>query len=267
MTTGVLRPLGTVDLPLDGGGSLDRVSVPGMPDTELVPFPTTGRVHEMTFRVGPGATTPLGRTRLDTLVDWLQQVAYEDVLDAGLEAESLWIARRTRLEVSRFPAFGERLTVRTACSGIGALVAERRTSFAGELGAAVEATALWVPLDPESLRPRKTPRFLAVYGPSAGDHKVRARLRHPQPPADAASSPWRFVAADLDVAAHVNNAAYWRAIEDELGSLTATTPLTVELEHHTPAFVGEARLVRDGDRRWLTDPDGQVFASALLGAG
>jgi acyl-ACP thioesterase len=239
-----------------------------MPLDPLAPFPAVGRVHEQAFRVGPGATTVAGRARLDALAEWLQQVAYEDVVDAGLEGESVWIIRRTQLRVTRFPVFGEAIAVRTACSGLGTLVTERRTSITGERGAAVEAAALWVPLDPGTLRPRRSAIVESVFGPSAGDRRVKGRLRHPGPPAGAGTRPWTFVAADLDVAGHVNNAASWRTLEEELTAHPADAPLAVDLEHHAPVFTGPARVLDDGPARWVVGEDGTVLVSAVLeGAG
>ena len=234
---------------------------------EIAPFPTVGRVHEAVLRVGPGATTTTGRARLDAIVDWLQQVAYEDVVDAGLEAESIWVVRRTQVAAERFPVFGERLALRTAASGTGPLVTERRTTIAGDRGARVEAAALWVPLDPETLRPRRTPAVEEIYGPSAAGRRVKARLRHPAPPADAAATDWRFDRADLDVAGHVNNAAYWRALEEELAEHPADAPLAVETEHHAPTFAGPVRVLRADHHRWIAGADGTVHASALLVPG
>jgi acyl-ACP thioesterase len=235
-----------------------------MPLDALAPFPTVGRVHEQGFRVGPGATTAAGRARLDAVAEWLQQVAYEDVVDAGLEGESVWIIRRTQLRVERFPVFGEAIEVRTACSGLGTLVTERRTSITGEHGAAVEAAALWVPLDPETLRPRRSPVIESVFGPSAGDRRVKARLRHPGPPEGAGERPWTFVAADLDVAGHVNNAASWRTLEEELAGHPADAAFDVDLEHHAAVFPGPARVLADGPARWLAGEDGGVLVSAVL---
>jgi acyl-ACP thioesterase len=235
-----------------------------MPLDALAPFPTVGRVHEQGFRVGPGATTVAGRARLDAVAEWLQQAAYEDVVDAGLEGESVWIIRRTQLRIARFPVFGEALRVRTACSGLGTLVTERRTSFSGEHGAALEAAAMWVPLDPETLRPRRSPAVESVFGPSAGDRRVKARLRHPGPPEDATERPWTFVAADLDVAGHVNNAASWRTLEEELSQHPADAPLAVDLEHHAPVFAGPARVLADGPGRWIVGEDGGALVSAVL---
>ena len=231
---------------------------------ELVPLPTAHRVHELTQRVGPAATTVAARARLDAIADWLQQVAHDDVVDAGIADELVWVLRRNLLRVRRFPVFGELLRMRTACSGMGPLVAERRTTITGDHGALVEAAAIWVPLHRETLLPHRSDAFLRIYGPSAGDRRVKARLRHPAPPARAASTPWAFVAADLDVAGHVNNASTWRPLEEELQALPADAALDVDLEHHAPAYAGPVRVVADGAARWLTGDDGRVLVSAVF---
>lgn len=233
---------------------------------EIVDFPTGGRAFSATYLVGPGASHPTGRIRLDALADWLQQVAYEDVLDARLEASSVWIVRRTRIRAQRLPVFGERVALRTACSGTGTLCAERRTTMTGDAGARVEAAAIWVPLDRETLRPAKSPGFDDVYLPSAGDRRVRARLRHPAPPERAAGTSWPFRVSDLDVAAHVNNAAYWRVFEEELADAGPDVVLDAEVEHHAPSPGGVASVVAEGERRWVLGPDGAVQASLVRDA-
>lgn len=229
---------------------------------DLAPFPTTGRVHELELRVGPASTTTGGRGRFDAIADWLQLVAYDDVVAAGLADELVWILRRNQLRVERFPVFGELLRMRTACSGLGPLVSERRTTIEGDRGARVESAGLWVPLDRHTGRPHRSDAFVDLFGPSAAGRRVRARLRHPAPPAGGTAVPWRFVAADLDVAGHVNNAATWRPLEEDLRALDAATPLGVDLEHHEPAYAGPALVVADGAARWITAEDGRVLVSA-----
>ncbi|MGX6450230.1 hypothetical protein ACVU7I_19490, partial [Patulibacter sp. S7RM1-6] len=134
----------------------------------------------------------------------------------------------------------------------------------GDRGARVEGAAPWVPLDRETLRTRRTAAVDDVYGPSAAGRRVKARLRHPAPPAGAVAAGWRFDRADLDVAGHVNNAAYWRALEEELADHPADAPLAVEVEHHAPAFAGPVRLLRAADHRWIVGADDTTHASALL---
>src|SRR5437588_8032149 len=98
--------------------------------SEIVGPPPGGRVYSHAQRPGLGDCAPSGRIRLDALARWLQDVAYADVEDAGLAAAAYWVVRRTRIRVDRFPRFAERLSVRTWCSGIGRMWAERRTTIA-----------------------------------------------------------------------------------------------------------------------------------------
>jgi acyl-ACP thioesterase len=110
--------------------------------------------------------------------------------------------------------------------------------------------------------------FEAVYGPSAAGRHVRARLRHrAEPPESAEAAPWRFRAADLDLAGHVNNAVYWQALEEELAGDGAAEPLDAEIEHRAPADVGEAAILRAGHMLWIARTDGEMLASLAIPTG
>ena len=237
--------------------------------TELVARPTDGRVFTDRARAGLGDVAPSGRVRLDTIARWLQDAAFADLLDSGIPDDGVWIVRRLRLRVERFPRMHEHVAVATWCSGAGGLVAERRTTVRGDEGGLVEAVALWVHLDPSGARPRPmADGFDAVYGPSAAGRRVRARLRHRgEPPEDAAPAPWRFRAADLDLADHVNNAVYWQVLEEELAADGAPEPFDAEIEHRAPGDVGEAAIVRDGHMLWIADGNGEVLASLATPGG
>jgi acyl-ACP thioesterase len=236
--------------------------------TELVPAPSAGRVFTEDARVGLGDVAPSGRVRLDAIARWLQDAAFADVIDSGVLDDGVWVVRRLRQRVERFPRFEEAVQVATWCSGTGALWAERRSTVRGERGGLVEAVALWVHLDRGGLRPRPLPAgFEPVYGAAAAGRRVRARLRHPPAPPDgAACSPWRFRAADLDLADHVNNAAYWTVLEEELALADPREPFDSEIEHRAPADAGEATVLRAGDRRWIAGPGGEVLATLALGS-
>ncbi len=232
---------------------------------ELVAHPGAGRRFEQSVTAGLADAAPSGRVRLDALARWLQDVALADVVDAGLGETALWVVRRTRLSVSRFPRFSETATVSTFCSGIGRMWAQRRTTVASAGGGLVEAVALWVHLDPVSLRPIPfSARELEIYSASAAGREVKARLRHPGPPEDAASRPWHFRSTELDVADHINNAAYWAVLEDELLAGAEPSAIDVELEFRSPTQPGEHAVRSAGAQRWIVAADGAVHASFLL---
>jgi acyl-ACP thioesterase len=229
--------------------------------TELVPPPATGRVFEREVVPGLADATGSGRVRLDALARWLQDIAYGDIVDAGLADRGAWVVRRARMKVDAFPYFGAPVSVRTFCSAAGRLAAERRTSVSGG-GAAVEAVAMWIHVDTESLRPlRLGEEFQAVYGESAGSRKANFRLGHPDPPGDAERSQWRFRASDVDIAGHVNNAAYWDPVEELFAETGEPESADLEIEYREPAQPGAAEILRNGPMMWVTGPADAVHAS------
>jgi acyl-ACP thioesterase len=228
--------------------------------TVFVAEPAAGRVFEESLLPGIADATGTGRVRLDAIARWLQEVAYHDLLDAGFDEPGAWVVRRTRVRVDSFPRFGERVTLRTFCSGLGRFAAERRTSIRGA-SAAVEAVALWIWLDERTLRPQRFPeRFLELYAASADGRGANVRLRHPDPPADCARIPLAFRATDIDVAGHVNNSHHWAVLEEELAGGTPER-IDAEIEYREPAEAGESVVLGAGSRRWVTTAAGDVRAS------
>ncbi|HUA50019.1 MAG TPA: acyl-ACP thioesterase domain-containing protein [Solirubrobacteraceae bacterium] len=239
--------------------------------TELVERPERGRVFTEPARPGLADCSPSGRVRLDSLARFTQDIAYADALDVGLSETTRWVVRRTRMRVDRFPRFGQPLALATFCSGLGRMWAERRTSIvandednAGE-GGRVEVVSLWVHLDPVSLRPTPLREDeLEAWGESAGARKVTARLHHPSPDGALDRSAWRFRVSECDVAGHVNNAAYFLPLEEELLEDGDPASIDVEIEYRSPAQPGEKTVLRNGARRWIVAPDGETHASLII---
>jgi acyl-ACP thioesterase len=230
---------------------------------QSVTLPPEGRVFHHADRATLADVAPSGRARLDAFARWLQDAAYEDALDSGLDGGGVWVVRRMELRVHRFPRLLDPIEVATFCSGVAPLWAERSSLVSSGGEPVAEAVAVWVHLQPDGARPRPLPPgFDAIYGRSAMGRRVRARLRHPPaPPADAAARPWRFRGADLDPAGHVNNAVYWQTLEDELVAADPAGGLEAEIEHRAPAGAGEASVLAAGPLRWVTDPEGTVVAT------
>jgi acyl-ACP thioesterase len=242
-----------------------------------------GRIFALPMRPQLADCAPSGRVRLDALARWVQDVAYADLEDAGLERDALWVVRKTRIRVLRFPRFGERFQVQTFASGIGRMWAERRTTIrpvpsgGGPLATPIatppvaEVASVWIHLDPV----RRVPSLLTqaevdMYTEAAGQRRFQHRLTHPRPEAVVGSSPsvsdWIFRRTDTDLADHVNNAAYWEPLEEELlAGGVEPSQIDVELEYRTPAQPGPVRMVRAGAYRWLTDREsGELYASMVL---
>ena len=218
-----------------------------------------------------GDVSPGGRFRLDAATRYLQDLSADDTADAALPDAEAWVVRKTVIEVRSFPRYLERLELATWCSGTGSHWAERRISMVGSAGADIEAATTWVHLDATTGRPRRvSAAFAALYGEAAGGRRVKARLVQPDPKPGAPSSRWMLRFTDFDVLSHVNNAAYWEAVEEVLSARRdLRAPLRAEVEHRTAIERGASvELVTDrgdGDdlQLWLV-ADGAVAASAHL---
>lgn len=237
----------------------------------LVP-PGPGRRFNALQLVRLADVLPSGAARLDSIARYLQDIAADDGIDAGIDADLAWLVRKTVMQIARRPRLGERLELVTWASGSGARWAERRTTISVGREAVVEAASLWVCVDLVTMRPaRLSERFWAMYGEAVEERTVSPRLTHPDLPVDPPPDrrPWPLRVADLDVLGHVNNAVTWAAIEDELDRLGVNDAVAhAELEYRDPIDRTRATSVVsqvDGGivYVWLTDGL-TVLASAAI---
>lgn len=246
--------------------------------SDLVPLPQRGRRYEAERTVRLGDAGLDGFLRLDALARFLQDVAAEDTAQAGMGSAS-WVVRRSVVELAGRPRFGERVRLTTFCGGLGGRWAERRTTVVGP-ASVVEVATLWVFVDEATGRPAPLPEgFHEAYAAAAGGRRVSGRLAHPAPPEGAARRPWPLRVTDFDVLGHVNNAAYWAPVDDELGR--RSEPMIwgrIELEYRDPiqpgvavelvvASLGSRGEAGDGGiggvRMWLAGAAG-IHASVLV---
>jgi len=219
-----------------------------MPD--LVPRPALGRVFAGARRVRLADVSPAGRLRLDAAARFLQDLSADDTADAALPDAEAWVVRKTVIEVPVFPRYLEPLALATWCSGTGSHWAERRISIRGERGGMIEAATTWVHIDMASGRPSRIPAgFDDLYGSAHGGRRVKARLDHPDPPADVDGFAWPLRFTDFDVLGHVNNAACWQIVEQALSERRdLRAPLRAEVQHRTAIERGAKVRVRVDDR-------------------
>ena len=247
------------------------MAIPPSSDVEFPSLPTAGRVYEAERRVRLGDVTPRGRLRLDACVRYLQDIAHDDAREAAYADKDGWVVRRTALRVHSFPVFQERLHLRTWCGGLGSHWAERCTVITGERGSRIEAAAVWVHVDLKSMMPTKlTSDFLAVASESAAGRKVGARIMlRERPDATESRHPWPLRFSDMDALGHMNNAAYWEAVEEWLGAhREVRAPFSAVLEHLAPITAEHevSTIVREEDgivSIWHESSDAVAAAARL----
>ncbi len=201
-----------------------------------------------------------GRVRLDALARYLQDAAIDDVDETGWGApDHLWVLRSIRVDVVR-PFLEDRaVELETWCSSVAALAAGRRWSVAGDRGGAIEVDSVWIHLGPDA-RPARLDGF-EVYAESTRGRRSSTKLELPGPPPGLAHIPWSLRSSDLDLAGHVNNAAYWQAVEmrQALAGPDLRQSYRALLDYRHPIDLGErVELVADAD-------DGRLDVSFLAG--
>jgi len=224
------------------------------------------RVFTSRRRISLSDTDANGRLRLDAIARYLQDIASEDWLDAGFDHDShVWVVRRTQLTVHELFRPEDWIGIETWCSGVAGSAASRRYSIRGEAGGRVEAESIWIHLD-HDLRPKRLgDEFLRVYGESAAGNRAQTRFTLPMPHR-VGRAPWSFRATDVDRLGHINNAAYWVAVEDRwAGRLRG--PLRAALEYRQPIDLGEpVELLEGHETLWLVVGDEIRAAAAVYDA-
>ena len=205
---------------------------------EMAPRAGHGREFTARRRVRLGDATPNGRLRLDSIARYLQDVSNDDTRDAQWSDPHWWVVRRTVIDVHEFPQYLEEINLITWCGGLGSHWAERRTQITSLDGRVlVDAAALWVHVDKETLQPSRVPEdVVELLTTSSGGRSVGARLllRQKDFAANATIVPlaWVLRFSDFDAVGHMNNAAYWEMVEEHLAQYRdLRAPLRGVVEH------------------------------------
>jgi acyl-ACP thioesterase len=178
----------------------------------LSEIPIAGRVFRSSRRIRLGDMDARGRLRLDAVARFLQDAAIDDVDETGWGSpDHLWVLRQVRIDVLR-PFLEDRaVTLETWCSSVASVAAGRRWSLSGDAGGSIEVDSVWIHLGRDA-RPARLDGF-GVYAESANGRRSSTRLELPDPQLGLERTPWPLRTSDLDLFGHMNNAAYWQAVE------------------------------------------------------
>jgi medium-chain acyl-[acyl-carrier-protein] hydrolase len=192
-------------------------------------------------------TDPYGRATVRTLLLLLQEAATAHATLLGVAVDFLkenrlaWGMTRLRVEMERWPCGGDTMTVETWPHAASRIMTERRFHLMDDDGEPFgTATTLWVNLDTERRRPVRLPQFVldAVLPVVRADQPVSLDKI---PVVETAEFERAFEVryADLDMAQHVNNAAYVQWATETTPEAMWQTHLPLTLDVH---FLAECRF-------------------------
>lgn len=218
----------------------------------LVPQPPSGRTFHVGYRIRLSDADAHGRLRLDAIARYLQDAAIDDVAETDWGApEHLWVLRAVRIDVLKPFLEDREVDIVTWGSSFSSLAAGRRWSLTGDAGGAIEVDSTWVHLGPDA-RPARIGSGFEGYAEAAQGRVASTKLTLPSPPLDGDRVAWPLRATDVDRMGHVNNAAYWAAIEHRLSGREPDlrSPHRASLDYRHPIDLGEdvavAEHVSDG---------------------
>ncbi len=229
------------------------------------------------FRVRASEIGPGGTMRLPALLDLFQEVAGTNATDLGWGSDALladgktWVLSRFHLRLLALPAWREEIAVETWPSGVHRVFALREFRATGVDGRLLaEATSAWLLVAVASKRPLRQPPEIAAIAagmpPRTLDDPFEAL---PGPAEGAPAGPTaRIGRFDLDLNAHANNVAIFRALLE--ATPPAPLPFDLEAEFKGEAFEGdflEGRTDGDGGARRVAlvrAVDGKEIARAVL---
>lgn len=202
------------------------------------------------------ALRPEGMLRVSDLLRLMQDIASEDAERRGggqgvlLSRGCTWVLVKNRLEISRWPAPGEELTLLTwPMQGRFALYPRlfELRSAAGEL--LVRTDSLWAVMDlkTRTMLPGEE-RGIALQGVEEGRFRPARRITVPEGGAIRALTP---APDQIDANGHMNNAAYLDAAEAMLPEAFRGRTLravAIDYEHEIlPGRSARVRVQTEGD--------------------
>jgi len=182
----------------------------------FVPQPPSGRTFRVRYRIRLSDADATGRLRIDAIARYLQDAAIDDVEETDWGApEHLWVLRAVRVAVV-VPFLDDSIVdIVTWGSSFSSLAAGRRWSLSGDAGGTIEVDSTWIHLGPDA-RPARIGEGFDGYAEAAQGRIASTKLTLAAPSTDGTRSAWPLRATDVDRMGHVNNAAYWAAVEQRL---------------------------------------------------
>jgi acyl-ACP thioesterase len=227
----------------------------------LVPQPPSGRTFRVGYRVSLSDADASGRLRLDAIARYLQDAAIDDVAETGWGApDHLWVLRAVRIDVVKPFLEDVAVDIVTWGSSFSSLAAGRRWSLTGDAGGAIEVDSTWIHLGPDA-RPARIGTGFESYAAAAQGRVATTKLALPAPSSDGNRVAWPLRATDVDRMGHVNNAAYWAAVEHRLAGRgpDLRRPHRAQLDYRHPIDLGEpVELAEETD-------DGRYGAAFVVG--
>ncbi|WP_067567095.1 acyl-[acyl-carrier-protein] thioesterase [Nocardia acidivorans] len=227
-------------------------------DQPLAPLPQEGMGFASAWPVRAGDVDPYQRLRFDAVARYLQDIAWEEMHSGFFHrTDPAWIVRRTIVDVVRPIHWPERVELTRWCSAMSTRWTNMRVRITSENGGLIETEGFWININEFTNMPtRISDEGLAELARTTSEHRLRWRpmLTDHTPPESDTDLTYPVRATDIDQYNHVNNAAYWQAVEQYLVDYPKLVagPHRAVIEYIAPVLARQHVTVRSryepGDR-------------------
>lgn len=219
-------------------------------DDDLAPAPGADEGFSTSWPVRTGDVDPNNRLRFDGIARYLQDIG-SDNLDASTlgVTDPIWIVRRTVIDVVTPVQFPDRVHLHRWCSSMSTRWSNMRVQLTSPKGARIETEGFWINISATTGMPtRISDGALDLLARTTEQHRLRwkAWLTEPVPAESYTDIQFPLRATDIDSFNHLNNAAYWHAIEEFLvdRSDLVTRPHRAVIEYLSPVLANEHVTLR-----------------------
>lgn len=200
----------------------------------LPPPPSTESGFSTSHKVRTGDVDPQRRLRLDSIARYLQDIATDNLEATGhAQTDPYWIVRRTVIDVIEPITWPATVHQQRWCSGLSTRWANMRVRLTAQHqtnplnpqerpDGLVETEAFWINVNAHGVPARISDDGFDTLATTTDTHRLRwiamTAARPPQSPDQDAPEDRLHVlrSTDFDPLQHLNNAAYFAAVEDEL---------------------------------------------------
>jgi acyl-ACP thioesterase len=190
------------------------------------------------------------RLRYDSVARYLQDIGSDNLDASGLDGtDPLWIVRRTVIDVRRPAVWPDRIALHRWCSGLSTRWSNMRVDISSPKGALIETEAFWINISPTTGMPtRISDEGIGFLQRTTDEHRLKwkAWLTEPLPAPSSTDFEFPLRVTDIDAFNHVNNAAYWQAVEEVVADADDITsvPHRAVIEYMSPILAREHVIIR-----------------------
>lgn len=191
------------------------------------------RFFGVDYRVRTGDIDQQMRVRLDGVARYLQDIANDNLAASDFgETDPFWIIRRNIIDVHAPITWPSDMSLERWCGALSTRWTNMRVSITAEHGTnrfnpeprppgRIETEGFWINVNEQGMPSRLSDHAMDVLTEMTDEHRLRWRSMNPEqaPDADDVALPDRdhvLRITDFDPFKHLNNAAYFEAVEDEL---------------------------------------------------